>query len=210
MPKAEPAELVIDAFIDHACPHSALQAAALRAVEGMATIRWRLLPIAGRIVELPPSERRMHAARFVADWPRVAALAASAFGWTMTRPEWPIDSRPAAAAALHIRRTHPGAESAVHQALFEARFSHGEDIADPAVITRIVGGAAGADCLAGLERALDSRSYEAALAPDRLEAERLAVRAVPAIAIRDHLLVGAQRPAVIRGIIAQARAEALV
>ncbi len=150
----------------------------------------------------------MHAARFVADWPRVAAIGAADFGWTMVRPEWPIDSRIAAAAALHVRRALPSAESAVNEALFKARFLDGEDIASPAVVSSIVGRAAGGRCEEGLMNALSPSAVDEALAPDRLEAERLSLRAVPALVIFDRLLVGAQRPAVLRGIIAQSRAGA--
>ena len=152
---------------------------------------------------LSPSGK-MHAARFVADWPRVRASGVADFGQHMERPEWPIDSRPAAAAALHVRACRPEREADLHAALFDARFKVGTDISDPVVVRSTVERVAGADACVGLAEALRPTAMEEALAHDRREALRLVVGAVPAIVVGERLLIGAQRPAVIRGILAQA------
>jgi predicted DsbA family dithiol-disulfide isomerase len=207
MPSPELAGLVIEAFIDHACPHCALQAAALRALGGGVLIRWRVVPQNGRLEDLPPAERRMHAARFIADWPRVAELGAERFGWSMRRPDWPVDSRPAAAAAALVRRRRPESETALHAAIFDARFLEGRDIGAPAELQTLVSTVAGTLIGREVPRAVEESAIEVAPAPDRRAAEALALRAVPALLVADRLLVGARSPAALEGIVAQARAE---
>lgn len=209
MTRIEPNGLVVEAFIDHACPHCALQVAALLALEAPIAIRWRVVPQVGRVDDLPPAEQRMHAARFLADWPRVATAGAERFGWSMRRPEWPIDSRPAAAAAALVRRTRPEAETRLHAAIFEARFLAGRDIAAIGELQALVGAVAGPEVGDRVPLAVAPAAIEAAIEPDRSSAERLALRAVPALLIDDRLLIGARSPADLLSIVAEARAGVL-
>ncbi|RKN21489.1 hypothetical protein D7147_10390 [Micromonospora musae] len=140
-------------------------------------------------VEAGPRNGPMYAAL-----EREAAAAGLALNW----PERLPNTRRALAAAEWIRLHQPAVSGDFNKALFAARFVHGEEIGDRAVVEQHAG-RVGVD-LEALRAALDDGTALAALAESESLGVRLGVRATPT------WLIGGE---VVSGLLPQAEFERL-
>lgn len=194
-------------YLDVVCPYSYMMATAVAEASDRAglAIAWRLVPLAGRDPDASAADAAMHAARWDAAWPAAVALAAG-YGLAPRRPSWATDGRLAAAAGALLRDAPAPVARAFHLGLFEARFAAAQDVGERAVVARVAA-AAGAGEVSRRVAALTEREIAAAAAGAVAEALARGIAAVPTLTTREHLVMGAQPPAVVRGLLAQATAR---
>ncbi|WP_165947115.1 DsbA family protein [Micromonospora sp. 15K316] len=122
--------------------------------------------------------------------PMYAALEreAAEAGLTLNWPRRLPNTRRALAAAAWIRLNQPAVSEDFHKALFAARFVHGEDIGDRAVVEQQAG-RVGVD-LDPLRAALDDGTALAALVEAESLGVRLGVRATPTWLIGGEVISG--------------------
>src|SRR5690554_6864608 len=185
--------ITLDIWSDYVCPFCYLEAPvldALRAEFGDAVeIRWRAFELRPEpIPTLDPKGAYLRSA-----WADAVYPMAEERGMRLRLPPMQPRSRMALEAEMFAREH--GLGDKMRLSLFQAFFEHGRDIGRISVLTSI-GRAIGLNA-ARLKFALQNGDFTAAVHADRIEAERLGVRGVPAMRLRSasgrqRLITGAQ------------------
>ena len=208
-----------EAFVEPTCPYSYMLFHAVEALRGEGELEptWRVVTLSadrGRSgTRAALADSAMREAGHRATWPAVQALAYRDYGLSLAQPGCTTDPRPACVAAAYVRSVARDRLPAFIGLLFEAHFSRDVDeapeapgIDDPATLARLIH-ASGATA-AGLSEALTPGRRSKLLAEDRRAADAEGLAAVPTLRLGEHVLLGAQPPAVLRGALAGQRARA--
>lgn len=200
--------LTLDIWSDYVCPFCYLEAPvldALRAEFGSdLEIRWRAFELRpDPVPTLDPKGDYLRDA-----WRNHVYPMAEERGMRLRLP--PVQPRSRLAFEAELFAREHGLGDKMRLSLFQAFFEHGRDIGKISVLTSI-GRAIGLNA-ARLKFALQNGDFTAAVHSDRIEAERLGVRGVPAMRLRstsgrERLISGAQPLDVLRDEIAALLAD---
>jgi predicted DsbA family dithiol-disulfide isomerase len=197
------------AYVDPTCPYSYMLFASLQrlAQDTDLELSWRAVALRARPKRgsrAAAAEAAMREAAHRATWPSIQALARRDYGLSLAQPGCETDPRPACVALIHVRHRAPERVTDVLGRLFAAHFERDVDadpdapsIDDPAVLARLIHETGVS--VAGLAGALSPDQRSRLLAEDQSAAQAEGLSAVPALRTGDHLLLGAQPPAVLRG-----------